>query len=126
MASKKLAVSFIQEFVLGFGFISGVFTRIGIDPEAEIIKAFASIIETLSPNSGFSLIFWLLPIASTIVSIIGSLVIGGWLGLIAVVLAFLGGVFLDNVIGITLLLVGVVLGLIAPLMRPFEGLRRQI
>lgn len=117
MANEKVAMSFVQEFVLGFGFLSGLWIHVGVDPETEVIKAFAQIINQLAPSSGFSLIFWLIPIVVFIVSIAGSFLIGQLLGLIAVGLAFLGGVFISSIIGIVLLIAGIILGFIAPLTR---------
>lgn len=45
---------FLYEFVIGLGFLSGLWIAIGVDPEAEIFKAFSTIINTLNPNSGFN------------------------------------------------------------------------
>jgi hypothetical protein len=50
--ARKIGVIFVQEFVLGFGFLSGLWVHVGIDSEAEILKAFSSIIQALAPNSG--------------------------------------------------------------------------
>ena len=49
----------------------------------------------------------------TIGSIVGAYLVGKWLGLLAVFLAFLGGIFIGS-LGIGLLIGGVILGLFAP------------
>lgn len=112
--SRKIGEIFVQEFVLGFGFLSGFWIHVGIDPESEVLKALSAIIQTLAPNSRFSLLFWVIPIASTIFSIIFTYLLGGWIGLIAVVLAFLGGVFIESSVGVILLIVAILLGMFAP------------
>ena len=60
--------------------------------------------------SGF---FWLIVVVSTIGSIVGAYLVGKWLGLLAVFLAFLGGIFIGSW-GIWPLIGGVILGLFAP------------
>lgn len=117
MTGNKIGLSFVQEFVLGFGFLSGLWIHVGVNPESEILRAFAQVVEELAPSSGFSLIFWLVPIIGLVASVTGSYFIGGWFGLVAVSLAFLGGVFIDSTFGVILLVVGVLLGFAAPMMR---------
>ena len=39
------AETFVKEIVLGFGFMSGIFAYIGIDPQIEILKAVADVAE---------------------------------------------------------------------------------
>lgn len=114
MTSEDVEKSFIEIFVIGFGFLSGLWIHVGVNPETEIIKAFSSIIKTLNASFGFSFLFWIIPIIVLVGSIIGSLVVGGWLGLIAVGFAFLGGIFINSTFGIICLFIGIVLGFIAP------------
>lgn len=111
----KLATSFVQEFVIGFGFLSGLWIHVGVDPETEIVKAFASAIQQIAP--GFSVVFWLIPIATSIVAWFSSYLIGGWIGVLSVALALLGGIFISSPVGIWLLIGGIVLGFLAPHMK---------
>lgn len=117
MGTQKVGLSFVQEFVLGFGFLSGLWIHVGVNPESEIVKAFAQVAEELAPSSGFSLIFWLIPVIALVASITGSYFISGWFGLVALGLAFAGGIFIDSTLGVILLVVGVLLGFVAPMMR---------
>ena len=103
--------AFVKEFVLGFGFISGLWIYIGINPETEILKTFAEIAHQLDPNSGF--IFWLIPFLMLIASTIGTFALGGKIGVVAVFLAFMGGVFIGS-FGIWILIPAILLGLLAP------------
>ena len=114
MSKEELGKSFVQEFVLGFGFLSGLWIHAGVDPEAEIIKALSSIVLQLAPNPMYSFAFWIIPIIATLGSLVGSYFLGGWLGLIAVGLAFLGGIFISSGFGVFCLIIGVILGFIAP------------
>jgi len=104
---------FVQEFVIGLGFLSGLWLYVGFDPEAQIVGAFAGIAETLAPNSRASSLILTLPSIVTIVSVVAAYFAGGILGLIAVGLAFLGGIFLSSQLGIWMLIAGVICGLIA-------------
>lgn len=101
---------FVREFVLGFGFLGGLFTWVGVDPEEEVIRALLKIV---FPNNDFmiSLIIFLIIIATTATGILGTYSMAGKLGLIVVVFAWISGFIIAiggtaTVIG-TLLLVGV-------------------
>jgi len=107
--------TFVQEFVVGFGFLSGVWINIGINPETEILRAFADVINTLQPDNQIGFIFWLLPIIFIIGSLVATYVIARVPGLIAVGLAFLGGLFFHTTFGGIMLVIAIVLGLIAPM-----------
>jgi hypothetical protein len=111
----NVSKSFVQEFVLGFGFLSGVWIYAGVNPETEIIKALSSVIAAISPHPIYSVIFWLLPVLSTIAMIVSAFFIGRWFGLLSVVLAFIGGVLIGSPFGIVLLLIAILLGFAAPL-----------
>ncbi len=114
MGSKSIRKSFVNEFVLGFGFLSGLWIYVGINPEAEVMKVLQIIIQQISPNPYYSFLFWLIPTLSTLLAIAGAYVFGGGLGVIAVALAFLGGIFINLNLGIILLILGILLGFIAP------------
>lgn len=98
---------FVQEFVIGFGFLGGLWIYAGVNPDTEILKAFSVIVPEMS---GF---FWWIGVMITIGSIVGAYFIGKWLGLLAVFLAFLGGIFLNH-LGIWPLVGGIILGFFAP------------
>lgn len=87
---------FVQEFVLGFGFIGGLFTRFNVDPELEVIKALLIVLTSLYPSVEpyIPLILLLISILLTAVSILFTHELGGKLGLLAVALAFIAGFFI--------------------------------
>ena len=111
----KKAEYFVNEFVIGFGFLSGLWLAIGRDPQAEIFKAFATIIKTLNPNSGFGQLFFIIPIIIFVCSSLVTYFIGGKLGCVAVVFGFLGGLLtlVSPWISTILLFIGMGLGIIA-------------
>lgn len=111
----KKAEYFVNEFVIGLGFLSGLWIAVGIDPQAEIFRAFATIIKTLNPNSGFGLLFFIIPIIILVCLILGTYFMGGKLGLVAVVFGFAGGLLIlgSPCISIILLFLGMGLGIIA-------------
>ncbi len=114
MKTEEISKAFVQEFVLGFGFLSGLWINAGIDPEVEIIKALSTLVQQLAPNPVYSFLFWIVPIIATLASLVGSYSLGGWLGLIAVGLALLGGIFISSTFGVILLILGIIMGFIAP------------
>lgn len=86
MASKSDI--FVQEFVLGFGFLGGLFTWVGVDPEEELIRG---LLRIAIPNneSLVSLAIVLFILVSTAAGILGTLHMAGWLGLFVVGMAWL-------------------------------------
>lgn len=114
--TEQIARSFVQEIVLGFGFLNGLWIAVGVNPETEILRAFSDIIKSLDIGGGFTLLFWLIPIILTLGSLFASYFIGGWLGLGAVGMAFLGGALIIRIptFAVILLIVAVMMGFAAP------------
>ena len=44
MSKGNVGEVFVQEFVVGFGFLSGLWIYAGVDPTAEILKSFSAIV----------------------------------------------------------------------------------
>lgn len=86
---------FLRESVILFGFLSGLFLAIGVNPGAELLELLREIVENLFGGSGaIELAFTLAPLA--LVGIAFHLIWkrGGWLGFLAVALAFFAGLWL--------------------------------
>lgn len=112
----KVAETFIQEFVIGLGFLNGLWIHMGFDPESLIIQLLLDVITIFDPSFPFSYIFLFISIISALSAVVPLLLAyyrGGIFGLFAVVCAFIGGVLINSTIGVLFLLIGVVLGLIA-------------
>jgi len=81
---------FLQEFVLGFGFLGGLFTWVGVDPEEEVVRA---LLRVAIPNNEIliSLVIVLSILVSTVVGILGTWKMAGLLGLFVVGMAWVSG-----------------------------------
>ena len=102
MAKKSKA--YIWQFVIGLGFLSGVWTAIGIDPGAVIMNVLGDIIGTLYSDPVVRSLFLILPTALLIVSIISAYRKGKVLGLISVIMAYSAGLVIIVSTGTSLLL----------------------
>lgn len=100
---------FVKEFVIGVGFLGGLFARIGIDPETEIIRALTSVFR-FDPRP-ILLISLLLTISSFLVAYFR----GGLLGLVAVLFGLIGGLLIidNSIAGTMFLILGIISRLIA-------------
>jgi len=82
---------FIWQFVIGFGFLSGVWTAIGINPENVLIAALGTAVTAQYSDPALRTFFLLLPALILIVSVIGAYINGRIPGLVAVLLAYVAG-----------------------------------
>jgi hypothetical protein len=103
---------FIQEFVLGFGFLGGLFAWAGVDPEEEVVKA---LLRVAIPNNELlvSLVIVLFVLGSTAMGIYGTLQVAGQLGLAVVGMAWVSGFTIGisslSLVGVILLILALVL-----------------
>jgi predicted branched-subunit amino acid permease len=102
---------FIWQFVIGLGFLSGLWTAVGIDPEGILISTLGSAVGTLSPDPALRALFMILPTLLLIGSVIGAYRNGKVPGLVSVLVAYGAGlVILSSAIaGLVLLGVAIVL-----------------
>lgn len=109
---------FVQECVIGFGFLNGIFFAVGVDPEGMLIQSLINLLSKLNPDSVglLAAVFAIVSVLFLVMMIWGAYNTGGVLGLFAVLLAFFGGVILLTfaAVGMVLLIVAVILGFIAP------------
>lgn len=82
--------AFVQDCVLGLGFLGGLFTRIGVDPEEE---AYRALLKAAIPNNDalVSLAILGIVLVTTILGILQTWNMAGVLGLIVVGMAWLSG-----------------------------------
>jgi hypothetical protein len=116
----KVASMFVVSFVLGFGFLSGFWINLGFDPKEEIMKIFVNIIENIFPNPLFSFFFWVIPIVATLFSIYVAYKKGGFLGLIAVALAFSAGLAMPTITAFITLAIALVAGFASPFVKKMK------
>ena len=122
MAKKSKA--YIWQFVIGLGFLSGVWTAIGIDPRAVILNVLGDMIGTLYSDPVVRSLFLILPTALLVVSIISAYRKGKVLGLISVIMAYCAGLVIIVSTGTSLLLliIAIIIGYLATSRR----LRRRL
>ncbi|MEN6395294.1 MAG: hypothetical protein ABFC78_02290 [Methanoregula sp.] len=82
---------FTWQFVIGLGFLSGLWTSIGIDPEEVLINALGSAVTTVSPDPALRALFLILPTLLLIGSVLGAYRNGKVPGLISVLVAYVAG-----------------------------------
>ena len=107
---------FLKESVILFGFLNGLFVSIGVNPGATLLAVIANTIDSLTGGNGLArLLLTLLPLVlvGLALYLIGKR--GGWLGFLAVGLAFVSGLWLlaAPTLATLLLLASLALGVIA-------------
>ena len=120
----KKSKEYIWQFVIGLGFLSGVWTAIGIDPRAVILNVLGDMIGTLYSDPVVRSLFLILPTALLVVSIISAYRKGKVLGLISVIMAYCAGLVIIVSTGTSLLLliIAIIIGYLATSRR----LRRRL
>ena len=112
---SDLQDKFVQEFVLLFGFLEGIWLRVGISPDEAILNALVEALKEINPDySWLAILIVISSIIFLIITILQALDIGGFLGIFAILLAFIAGILLLNQISIILLIFAIIIGYIAP------------
>jgi hypothetical protein len=100
----KKSRRYIWQSVIGLGFLFGVWTSIGIDPEEVIITALGRAVDTIYPDPTLRLIFVILPTILLIASIAGAYKSGKIWGLVSVVVAYIAGLLIFSSLSTALVL----------------------
>jgi hypothetical protein len=113
MAKKSRA--YIWQSVICFGFLSGLWTAIGIDPEEVILNLIGKTVDTIVPDPAIRYLFILLPTILLVISVWQAWKNGRAPGLIAVILAYVAGlsILLSWQTALLLLLAAMVIGWLA-------------
>lgn len=85
---------FLKESVILFGFLNGLFLALGVNPGAELLEVLRGIVERLASGQAVTLFFTLLPLALVALMLYLIYKRGGWLGFVAVGVAFVAGLWL--------------------------------
>lgn len=104
--------NFFKNFIIGLGFLQGIWFAMGINPGAKIFEGVQGIINYINPDLEFSFIFSILPL---IILGIGLYLVykeANIYGIAATLLGFIAGTFIlvSPVYSIVLLLVAWLLG----------------
>ena len=103
----------VKDLIVGFGVLEGLWIYAGVNPFKEILNAFAPLLAGIG-YSGYIwaanfILFFLIPLAQII--LVHNW--GGVLGLFALLLAFIGGIFIGSEIGILTIFLGIGLGFVS-------------
>jgi len=111
----KRSRTYIWQFVIGLGFLSGIWTAIGIDPEEVILNLLGSVTGEIYPDPTLRQLFIILPAILLLISIWGAYKKGRVLGLVSVVIAYMAGlsVLVALWTSLILLLAAIVTGYLA-------------
>jgi predicted branched-subunit amino acid permease len=111
----KRSWAYIWQFVIGLGLLSGVWTAIGIDPEAVILNVLGYIVGDVYSDPGVRSLLLILPTILLVISIIGAYRRGRVLGLISVIVAYISGLFIlvSIMISVILLIIAIITGYLA-------------
>jgi hypothetical protein len=120
----KKSRTYIWKFVIGLGFLSGLWTAIGIDPQAVILDLLGNAVDTMYSDPGIRSLFLLMPTILLLVSIYSAYKKGRVLGLISVIVAYLAGlsVLVSTVTALFFLTIALITGYFAPRRRLIKKL----
>ena len=90
----KKSRTYIWQFVIGLGFLSGLWTAIGIDPQEMILNILGNAADSVYSDPTVRILLLIIPTILFIISIIGAYTKGKVLGLISVIVAYIAGVFI--------------------------------
>jgi predicted branched-subunit amino acid permease len=111
----KRSRAYIWQSVIGFGFLSGLWTAVGIDPEGVILTLVGRTIDTFYPDPDIRYLFVILPLVLLLLSIYQAWKNGRVPGLVAVILAYVAGlsILLLWKMSLVLLLAAILIGWLA-------------
>jgi small-conductance mechanosensitive channel len=111
----KRSRTYIWQFVIGLGFLSGLWTAIGIDPKEVFLNLLGSVTGEIYPDPTLQQLFIILPLILLALSIWGAYKKGRVLGLVSVVIAYVAGLSILVALwtSLVLLLVAIVTGYLA-------------
>lgn len=112
----KKSRTYIWQFVIGLGFLSGLWTAIGINPQEMIISVIGKAAESVYIDPVVRFLLLLIPTILLIFSILGAYTRGKILGLISVILAYIAGLFIlvSTLTALIFLVIAIIIGYLAP------------
>ncbi len=107
----KKSSLFIRQSVIGLGFLSGIFTAIGIDPQQVVISVIGKAVESVYPGPEISAIFIILPTILLFLSLVAAYLKGRILGLVSVLVAYFAGILILVSTALALILLAGAIGI---------------
>lgn len=87
----KRSRTYIWQFTIGLGFLSGLWTAIGIDPEEVVLNLLGTVTGEIFPDPTLRQLFIVLPTILLFISVRGAYKKGKALGLASVLIAYVAG-----------------------------------
>jgi len=87
----KRSRAYIWQFTIGLGFLSGLWTAIGIDPEEVTLNLLGTVTGEIFPDPTLRQLFIILPTILLLISVFGAYKKGKALGLASVLIAYVAG-----------------------------------
>ncbi|MCX6683341.1 MAG: hypothetical protein NTZ37_01230 [Methanoregula sp.] len=111
----KKSRTYIWQFVIGLGFLSGLWTAIGIDPQETILNILGNAANSVYADPAIRFLLLLLPTILLILSIMGAYKKGKVLGLISVIVAYIAGLFIliSTMTALVFLGIAIIIGYLA-------------
>jgi membrane-bound ClpP family serine protease len=112
----KKSQTYIWQFVIGLGFLSGFWTSVGIDPQAVFLNTLGNVVYTFYSDPMVRSIFLILPTILIIISILSAYKKGRFLGIISVSMAYIAGlvILVSTITALVLLTIAIITGYLAP------------
>lgn len=111
----KRSRTYIWQFTIGLGFLSGLWTAIGIDPEEVILNIIGTVTGEMYPDPILRQLFILLPLILLALPVLSAYKKGKILGLASVLIAYMAGLSILIALwtSLVLLLAAIVTGYLA-------------
>ena len=111
----KRSRTYIWQFTIGLGFLSGLWTAIGINPGEVVLNLIGTVTGEIYPDPTIRQLFIILPVILLALSILGAYKKGRVIGLVSVVIAYVAGLSILIALwtSLILLLAAIVTGYIA-------------
>lgn len=87
----KRSRTYIWQFTIGLGFLSGLWTAIGIDPQEVVLNLLGTVTGEVFPDPTLRQLFIVLPTILLLISVRGAYKKGKTLGLASVLIAYMAG-----------------------------------
>lgn len=84
----------LNELIISAGFLEGLWIAAGTNPTTEIVNGFVNVFSELSVGTTSLILFKFIPTIGLFVTLFGIYLLGGRLGLLGVVFAFIGGLLI--------------------------------
>lgn len=111
----KKSRTYIWQFVIGLGFLSGLWTAIGIDPQEMILNILGNAAVSIYSDPAIRFLLLVLPTILFILSIIGVYKKGKVPGPISVIVAYIAGLFIliSTMTALVFLGIAIIIGYLA-------------